>query len=166
MGNIYKVISWGTAKKKIPVKIRIFFRNEHMIAFIQNQFYNCTDNEDNRSFFSELKQIYKKERYLNLTKPRLSSNKLAVVIGKWYIIKKENRFGNLNAIEDEFDFLTDCQNYKKLRESIQDTEHIDLSREHIPKKLKKLFSNGSLRSLYVLGKFIQTTMGSRENSQT
>ena len=61
-----------------------------MIAFIQNQFYNYADNEDNRSFFSELKQTYKKERYLNLTKPRLSSSKLAVVIGKWYIIKKEN----------------------------------------------------------------------------
>ena len=156
----------GNRKRKIPAKTRIFFRNEHMIAFIQNQFYNYTDNEDNRSFFSELKQTYKKERYLNLTKPRLSSSKLAVVIGKWYIIKKENRFGNLYAIEDEFDFLIDCPNYKKLRESIQDTEHIDLSREHISKKLKKLLSSGSLRSSYVLGKFIWTAIGSRKNSQT
>ena len=51
---------------------------------------------------------------------RLSSNNLAVVTGKWYKIKKENRlcnFCNLNAIEDEFHFLIDCSNYKKLRKS-------------------------------------------------
>ena len=50
--------------------------------------------------------------------------------------------------------------------SIQDTEHIDLIRINITKKLSELFSNGSLRSLYVLGKFVQTPMESRENSQT
>lgn len=51
-----------------------------------------------------------------MKKPRLSSNNLAVVIAIWYIIKKEIRFGNLNAIEDDFDFLIDCPNYKKLKE--------------------------------------------------
>ena len=103
----------------------------------------------------------------------LSSNKLAIVTGKWYKIKKEKRlcnFYNLNAVDDEFYFLTDCPNYKKLREStlksIQDTEHFDLSRENITKKLRELFSSGWLRSLYVLGKFVQTAMESRENSQT
>ena len=49
---------------------------------------------------------------------------------------------------------------KKLRKSalksIQDTEHIDLSRGNITKKLRELFSNGSLRSLYILGKFVKT----------
>ena len=58
---------------------------------------------------------------------RLLSNKLAVVTGNWYKIKKENRlcnFCNLNVIENDFYFLIDCRNYKKLRESIQDTEHI------------------------------------------
>ena len=92
---------------------------------IQNQFYNYRDNEDNWSFFIELKKTYKKERYLNLKKfekrnaipkPRLSSNKLAFVTEKWYKIKKENRlcnFCNLNAIED----LIDCPNYKTLRKS-------------------------------------------------
>ena len=83
---------------------------------MQNQFYNYIENEDNRSFFTELKETYGKERYLNMknfeirnviSKLRLSSNKLAVVTGKWYKIKKENRlcnFYNLNAIEDEFHF--------------------------------------------------------------
>ena len=89
-----------------------------------------------------------------LYKLRLLSNKLAVVTGTWYKIEKENRlcnFCNLNAIEDEFHFLIDCPKYKKLREptlkSIQDTEHIDLSRGNITKKLRELFSNGSLRLL-------------------
>ena len=125
---------------------------------MQNQFYNYIENEDNRSFFTELKQTYGKERYLNMknfeirnviSKLRLSSNKLAVVTGKWYKIKKENRlcnFCNLNDIEDEFHFLIDCPNYKKLREStlksIQDTKHSDLSRGNITKKIGELFSNG------------------------
>ena len=55
-----------------------------------------------------------------ISKLRLSWNKLAVVTGKWYKIKKKNRvynFCNLNAIDDELHFLIDCQNYKKLRES-------------------------------------------------
>ena len=76
-----------------------------------------------------MKQSYEKERYLNLknfeirnalSQLRLSANKLAVVTGKWCKIKKKNRlcdFCNLNAIEDEFNFLTDCPNYKKLRKS-------------------------------------------------
>ena len=45
--------------------------------------------------------------------------------------------------------------------SIQDTDHINLSRGNITKKLRELFSNGSLRSLYVLGKFIQAAIESK-----
>ena len=84
--------------------------------------------------------------------------------------KKNGQNFSIYSIFNEFHFLIDCQNYKKLRESalesIQDTEHIDLSRENITKKLRELFSNGSLRSLYVLGKFVKTAMESRGNSQT
>ena len=83
---------------------------------------------------------------------------------------RKEKLCNLNAVEVGSHFLKDCPNYKKLREptfkSIQHTEHIHLSRGNITKKLKKLFSNGSLWSLYVLGKFVQTKMVSRENSQT
>ena len=66
-------------------------------------------------------------------------------------------------------FWIDRPNYKKLRKSpfksIQDTEHIDPNRGNITKKLRELFLNVSLRSLYVLRNFVQTTMESRENSQ-
>ena len=141
MGNICKVINGEIPKEK--------YRSKH--KFFQKRATDI-DNEEKRSFFTELKQTYEKERYLNLknfeirnalSKLRLSSNKLAVVTGKWYKINKEKRlcnFCNLNAIEDEFHFLIDCPNYKKLRKSpfksIQDTEHIDLSRGNITKKLK------------------------------
>ena len=37
-------------------------------CYIKNQFYNYIDNEDNWSFFIELKQTYNKERYLNFKK--------------------------------------------------------------------------------------------------
>ena len=87
-------------------------------------------------------------------------------------MNKENRlcnFCNLNAIENEFHFLIDCPNYEKLRKSlfksIQDTERIDLSRGNITEKLRELFSNGSLQSLYVLSKFVQTAMESSEHPQ-
>ena len=60
--------------------------------------------------------------------------------------------------EMNINFLLDCSNLKKLREfalkSIQDTEHIDLNRGNIIKKFRELFSNGSLRLLCVLGKFV------------
>ena len=180
MGNMYKVISGEISKEKYRSKHK-FFQKRATDCYIQNQFYNYIDNEDNRSFFTELKQTYEKERYLNLknfeirnalSKLRLSSNKLAVVTGKWYKINKENRlcnFCNLNAIEDEFHFLIDHLIHKKLRKSpcksIQDMEHIDLSRGNITKKLRELVSNGSLLSLYVLDEFVQTTMESRENPQ-
>ena len=76
---------------------------------------------------------------------------------------------NVNAIQDEFHFLMDRPNYKKLRKSalksIQHTEHIDLSRRNIIKKFREPFSNRSLHSLFVLGKFVKTAVESRENSQ-
>ena len=151
MENIYKVINREIPKEKYQSKHK-FFQKQATDCYLQNQFYNYINNEENRSFFSKLKQTYEEERYLNLknfeirnalSKLRLSSNKLAVVTGKWYKINKEKRLSticNLNAIEDEFHFLTNCSNYKKLRKSpfksIQDNEHIDLSWGNI-KKLRE-----------------------------
>ena len=75
-----------------------------------------------------------------ISKLRLSSNKLAVVTGKWCKIKKENRlckFCNLNAKEEIFHFLIDHAVYKKLKESthgyIEDTERTYLSRGNVIK---------------------------------
>ena len=173
MGNIYDVINEETSKEKYWSKHN-FYQKQITDCYIQNKFYNHIDNEENRSFFTGLKQTYEKERYSNLknlkiqnslSQLRLSLNKLAVVTGKQCKINKEKRlcnFCNLNATEDEFHFLIDCPNYNKFRKSpfksIQDTEQTDLSRGNITKKLRQLFLNGSLQSLYVLGKFVQIAM--------
>ena len=50
---------------QMPVK-RYVFPERASDYYIQNQFCNYIDNEDNRNFFTELKQTYEKERYLNL----------------------------------------------------------------------------------------------------
>ena len=123
MENIYKGIRGKISKEKCLSKHR-FFQNQATDCYIQSQFYNYVDNKDNRSFFTQLKQTYDKERYLNfknfeiqraMSKLRLSSNKLAVVTGKWYKIKKHNRlnnFYNLNVTKNEFQYLIDYMNYK------------------------------------------------------
>ena len=179
MGNIYKMISGQIWKEKCRSKYK-FFQKRPVDCYIQNQIFNYIGNEDNRSFFTELKQTYEKERYANLknfeiqnalSKLRLSSNKLTVVPGKWYSIKKENRlrsFCNVNAIQDEFHFLIDCPNYKKLRKSalksIQHTEHIDVTRGNITKKFREPLSNRSLHSLFVLGKFVKISHFERKKT--
>ena len=102
---------------------------------------------------------------------RLSSHKLAIVTGKWYKIEKELRLCNLcnlDAIEDEFHFLLNCDNFSELRNStfqeIQRSENIDLSKGNPIKTLRDLFSKGSLHSLHVLGKFIKASLEAREKS--
>ena len=39
------------------------FQKQKTDCYIQNQLYNCIDNEDNRSFFTKLKQTYEKDRF-------------------------------------------------------------------------------------------------------
>ena len=91
MGNVYKVISGEISKEQYRSRHE-FFQKRATDCYIQNQFYNYTDNDDNRNFFTEMKRTYEKERHLNLksfeirnalSKLRLLSNKLAVVAGKW-----------------------------------------------------------------------------------
>ena len=81
-GKIYKVIRGEISKEKYWSK-HIFFQKQATDCYIQNQFYNYVDNEDNRSFFTELNQTFENDRYLNsknveiqnaISKLRLSSN--------------------------------------------------------------------------------------------
>ena len=60
MGNVYKVISGEISKEKYRSKHE-FFQKRATNCYIQNQFYNYTDNEDNRSFFTEFKQTKRKD---------------------------------------------------------------------------------------------------------
>ena len=50
----------GKSQKKSTGHTRFFFQKRATDCFIQNQFYNYIGNQDNRSFFTELKQTYDK----------------------------------------------------------------------------------------------------------
>ena len=99
--------------------------------------------------------------------------KLAIVTGKWFKTKKEERtckFCDLNEVEDETHLLLHCRNYKDLRKSLIDhlisTENINLAFGKKLKKLKLLFVSGSCRSLNVLGKFILEAYKKQEQNVT
>ena len=177
--NIFKVLRGEISKENYRSKHN-FFQKRLRDCYIQNQFYNYVDNNENTSFFTKLKQTYEMERYLTLknfearkaiSKLRLSSHKLAIVTGKWYRIEKESRLCNLcdqNSIEDEFHFSLNCDHYTELRkslfQSIQETERIDLTNGIAIETLRELFYNGSLSSLHALGRFIQNSFELKEGA--
>ena len=53
MEKIYKVISWEILKEKYWSK-HFFSQKRASDCYMQNQFYNYIDNENNMSFFTEL----------------------------------------------------------------------------------------------------------------
>ena len=58
MANIYKVM--GKSRKKNTGQNMIFFQKQAADSYLKNQFI---DNENDRGFFTQLKQTYEKERY-------------------------------------------------------------------------------------------------------
>ena len=108
-----------------------------------------------------------------LSKLRLSSFKLAIVTGKWFKTKKEERickFCDLNEVEDETHFLLQCRNYKGLRKVLIDylisTKNINLTFGNKLEKLKLLFVMGSWDSLNTLDKFVLEAQKNREHNLT
>ena len=98
MGNIYKVINREISKETYRSRHK-FFQKRAIDCYTQNQFYNYIDNEENRSFFTKLKQTCEKERYLNLknseilnalSKIRLSSNKQLLLENSIRLTKKRD----------------------------------------------------------------------------
>ena len=76
-----------------------------------------------------MKRTYEKERYLNLKSfeigngisefKRCWSNELVAFTGKWYKIKKTDF--NLNATEDEFNFLNIIRLYNRMDDRREST---------------------------------------------
>ena len=154
-----------------------FFKKRATDQYLQN-FYNYIDNDENNGFFTHVKDKYVIEKYLSLkdselrkalSQLRLSSLKLAILTGKWYKIKKEERkckFCDSNVIEDEFHFIFQCSNYKKLRKDLFDNlmanEKVDLTSENKLEQLKLLFENGSWGSLKCLARFVLNAYKKRQ----
>ena len=120
--NIYKIINGIIPKEEYKSKHKLF-KKRATDLYLQS-FYSYIDNTEKKGFFTRLKDKHEKEIYLDLrnmeirnalSKLRLSSFKLAIVTGKWFKTKKEERicqFCDLNEVEDETHFLLHCQNYK------------------------------------------------------
>ena len=103
----------------------------------------------------------------------MSSLKLAILTGKWYKTKKEERvskFCDLNEVENETHFLLQCRNYKDLRQGLIDylisTEIINLTFGNKFEKLKLLFVSGSRALLNALAKFALDAYRKREQNLT
>ena len=115
------------------------------------------------------RKIFRSSKYGN--KEKLSSFKFAIVIGKWFKTKKEERickFCDLNEVEDESHFLLQCRNYKDLRKVLIDylisTETINLTFGNKLEKLKMQFVSGSWGSLNALCKFVPEVYKKREEN--
>ena len=61
IGNIFKAVMGKFQKKNTTQNINSL-QKRPTDCYIQNQVYNNIDNDDNRSFFTQLKQTYKKSR--------------------------------------------------------------------------------------------------------
>ena len=174
--NIFKVIQGEISEKDYKPKHN-FFLKRATDCYVQQHFYNYIDNTENQSFFTELKQDFIKERYLNLhdfeirkaiSKLRLSSHKLAIVTGKWYKIEKSQRICklcDLDKIENEFHVIFDCPYYEEERDvtfaAICKSENINLMNGEKTQKLRKIFTKGCLKTLNLLGKFFQSIFDKR-----
>ena len=139
--NIYKILNGIIPKGEYKNKHK-FLKKRATDLYLQS-FYNYIDNNENKGFFTCLKDEHEKERYLDLrnmkmrnalSKLRLFSFKLAIVTGKCLKTKKEKRickFCDLSEVEDETHFLLQCRNYKDLRKGLIDhlisTENINLT---------------------------------------
>ena len=108
-----------------------------------------------------------------ISKLRLSSFKFAIVTGKWFKLKKEERickFCDLNQVENEARFLLQCQSYKNLWKGLVDhvisTAKINLTFGDKLEKLKLLFVSDSWSLLNVLDKFVLAPYKKREQNLT
>lgn len=136
-------------------------------------------NTKKLSFLKSLKVIYKNENYLKIknfsnrraiTKLRTSNHTLAIEVGRWSKVERENRICKQCAehkIEDEIHLLFECTKYtagrKTTFEIIKGTTNIDLSiKGNEIENLQLLFNSSSLSSLNALGKFIKDSLSNRE----
>ena len=165
--NIFKVVEGDISKKEYKNK-RNFFQKRAKDCFIQENFFRYAS--ENMNIFTQTKDQYKKETYLNLkhydnrvaiTKLRLSSHNLAINTAKWYKLPNDQkicRYCLRDDIENEMHVLFECDNYNALRQhtfkEIKTIDNIELDTGNKLQKLKILLSDGSLKFLNIFGKYI------------
>ena len=133
------------------------------------------------NFLKSLKTEHKIEPYLKIhnfqhrraiTKLRTSSHKLAIEVGRWEKVDRENRICEnclLEKIEDEHHFLFECHMHKQERlilcEKLQNIKKIDVHDDRIfTKQVFQIFQTDDLASLNAVGKYIMNSLKRRENT--
>ena len=121
--NIFKVLNGEIDKKEYKNKHK-FFQKRAKDCSIQTLLYS--HKNENNNFFSQTKELFEKERYLNLhnftnrnaiTKIRLSSHSFTIITTKWYNLQEEMRIcKNCEKMEtkDEINIIFSCNKYDNI----------------------------------------------------
>ena len=160
--NIFKVLNGEIDKKECKNKHK-FFQKRAKDCSIQTLLY--TYKNENNNFFSKTKELFEKERYLNLhnltnrngiTKIRLSSHNFAINITKWHNLQEEMKISKScekKEIEDELHIIFSCNKYnniwRKAFNDINEVNNIKLQIGNKVEKLKRVFDEGSLKALNI-----------------
>ena len=122
----------------------------------------------------QAKELFKKERYLNLHKfnnrnaIRLSSHNFALNTTKWYNFQKDMKISNnceKKETQDKIQIIFSCKMYDKIQRKpfndINEVYNIKLQIENKVEKLKLFFAKGFLKALNIFGQFLIRAIESR-----
>ena len=163
--NMLKVLNGEIDKKKYKKKNNHkFFQKTAKDCSIQTLLYTYKNEKNN--FFSQTKEVFEKERYLNLhnfnnrnviTKIRLPSHNLAKNTTQWYNLQGEIKISKNceeKEIEDEIHIIFSCNKFDNIRrKAFNDINEVDKIKLQIGNKVEKLkffFLEGSLKTRNIL----------------
>ena len=170
--NIFKVLNGEIDKKEYKNKHK-FFQKRAKDCSIQTLLY--TYKNENNNFFSQTKELFEKERYLNLhnfnnrnaiTKVTLSSHNFALNTTKWYNLQEQMKICKnceKKEIEDKIHIIFSCNKHDNIqRKAFNDMNEVDNIKLQIG-KLAKLtsFAKGSLKARNIFGQFLMRDFESR-----
>ena len=172
--NIFKVLNGEIDKKEYKNKHK-FFQKRAKDCSIQTLLYSYKN--ENNNFFSQTKELFEKERYLNLhnftnrnaiTKIRLLSHSFTIITTKWYNLREEMRICKnceKKETEDEINIIFGCNIYDNIRRKafniINKMDNIKLRIGNKVGKLKRFFREDSLKALNIFGQFLMTAFECR-----
>ena len=172
--NIFKVLNGEIDKKEYKNKHK-FFQKRAKDFRIQTLLY--TYKNENNNFFSQTKELFEKERYLNLhnftnrnaiTKIRLLSHNFAINTTKWYNLQEEMKICKnceKKEIENKIHIIFSCNKYDnvptKAFNDINEVDNIKLPIGNKVEKLKLFFTKSSLKACSIFGQFLMRAFESR-----
>ena len=115
------------------------------------QIFLYTYKNEKNNLFTQTKELFKKERYLNLhnfnnrnaiTKVRLSSHNFAINTTKWYNLQEDMKICKnceKKEIENEIHIIFSCNKYDDIRKkAFNDINKVDNIKLQIRNKVEKL----------------------------